>query len=163
MSNLKNFDDFKATYLSSFFSILGLEKSLETQKEESKEKLSSLEKQMSQVTAELSKLKANDKNAELSEKLSTLGTDLDQKLNTAENKISEFVNTFEKFQSETTQIQDRSIKKLEDVESQVKSFKSTSEGSVQDVMEDAQNLKVCCLFVTEVLQFCVSRGPKRGG
>ena len=116
---------------------------METQKEESKEKLSSLEKQMSQVTAELSKLKANDKNAELSEKLSTLGTDLDQKLNTAENKISEFVNTFEKFQSETTQIQDRSIKKLEDVESQVKSFKSTSEGSVQDVMEDAQNLKVC--------------------
>jgi len=121
--------------------IQGLEKSLETQKEESKEKLSSLEKQMSQVTAELSKLKANDKNAELSEKLSVLGTDLDQKLNTAENKISEFVNTFEKFQSETTQIQDRSIKKLEDVESQVKSFKSTSEGSVQDVMEDAQNLK----------------------
>ena len=115
---------------------------METQKEESKEKLSSLEKQMSQVTAELSKLKENDKNAELSEKLSKLNTDLDQKLNTAELKISEFVNTFEKFQSETKQIQDCSIKKLDDVESQVNAFKSTSEGSVQDVMEDAQNLKV---------------------
>jgi len=121
--------------------IQGLEKDLEAQKEESKEKLSSLEKQMSQVTADLSKLKENDKNKELSEKLNQMGTDLDSKLITAESKISEFVNTFEKFQSETTQLQATSKQQLDEVEHQVKSFQSNSEGSVLEVMEDAENLK----------------------
>jgi len=121
--------------------IQGLEKDLEAQKEESKEKLSSLEKQMSQVTADLSKLKENDKNKELSEKLNQMGTDLDSKLITAESKISEFVNTFEKFQSETTQLQATSKQQLDEVENQVKSFQSNSEGSVLEVMEDAENLK----------------------
>ena len=116
---------------------------MEAQKEESKEKLSSLEKQMSQVTAELSKLKENDKNKELSEKLNQMGTDLDSKLITAESKISEFVNTFEKFQSETTQLQATSKQQLDKVENQVKAFQSNSEGSVLEVMEDAENLKVC--------------------
>ena len=119
---------------------------MEAQKEESKEKLSSLEKQMSQVTAELSKLKENDKNKELSEKLNQMGTDLDSKLITAESKISEFVNTFEKFQSETTQLQATSKQQLDKVENQVKAFQSNSEGSVLEVMEDAENLKVCFLI-----------------
>ena len=130
-----------------FIQISGLEKDLETQKEESKQKLQSLETQMSQVTADLTKLKENDKNEELSGKLSQLGTDLDQKLTTAESKMAEFMDTFEKFQSETSQAQTSSKQKLDDVETQIKSFKSSSEGTVQDVMEDNENLKVCCSHV----------------
>ena len=126
-----------------YIQISGLEKDLETQKEESKQKLQSLETQMSQVTADLTKLKENDKNEELSGKLSQLGTDLDQKLTTAESKMAEFMDTFEKFQSETSQAQTSSKQKLDDVEIQIKSFKSSSEGTVQDVMEDNENLKVC--------------------
>ena len=57
-----------------FFQISGLETDLASQKEDSKQKLESLETQMSQVTADLTKLKENDKNEELSTKLSQLGT-----------------------------------------------------------------------------------------
>ena len=57
-----------------FFQISGLETDLASQKEDSKQKLESLQTQMSQVTADLSKLKENDKNEELSTKLSQLGT-----------------------------------------------------------------------------------------
>ena len=134
-----------------FIQISGLEKDLETQKEESKQKLQSLETQMSQVTADLTKLKENDKNEELSGKLSQLGTDLDQKLTTAESKMAEFMDTFEKFQSETSQAQTSSKQKLDDVEIQIKSFKSSSEGTVQDVMEDNENLKVCYSHVQKLL------------
>ena len=81
---------------------------------------------MSQVTADLTKLKENDKNEELSGKLSQLGTDLDQKLTTAESKMAEFMDTFEKFQSETSQAQTSSKQKLDDVEIQIKSFKSSN-------------------------------------
>ena len=54
--------------------ISGLETDLASQKEDSKQKLESLQTQMSQVTADLTKLKENDKNEELSTKLSQLGT-----------------------------------------------------------------------------------------
>ena len=57
-----------------FFQISGLETDLASQKEDSKQKLESLQTQMSQVTADLTKLKENDKNEELSTKLSQLGT-----------------------------------------------------------------------------------------
>ena len=67
---------------------------------------------------------------------------LDQKLTSAETKMAEFCATFEKFQTETSQIQSNAGKKIEDVEIQIKSFKSSSEGTVQDVLEDSENLKV---------------------
>jgi len=121
--------------------ITGLETDLASQKEDSKQKLESLQTQMSQVTADLSKLKENDKNEELSTKLSQLGTDLDQKLTTAESKMALFMDTFEKFQSETSQTQASSKQQLDDVEIQINSFKSSSEGQVDSVMEDNENLK----------------------
>ena len=97
---------------------------------------------MTQVSADLASLKANDKNEELSTKLSQLGNDLDQKLSSAETKMAEFITTFEKFQTETHHLQSNAGKKLEDVEIQIKSFKSSSEGTVADVLEDSENLKV---------------------
>ena len=126
--------------------ISGMEKDLETQKEESKQKLETLESQMSQVTADLSALKENDKNQELSSKLNELGTDLDAKMSQAESKMAEFMETFEKFQIETAENQGHTGKQLNDVETQIKSFQSSSEGTVQDVLEDAENLKVSKLL-----------------
>ena len=81
-------------------------------------------------------------NEELSNKLSQLGTDLDQKLTAAETNMQEFMSAFEKFQTETNEIQANSGKKMEDVEVQIKAFQSASEGNVQDVMQDAEDLKV---------------------
>ena len=124
------------------FVFLGLEKDLETQKSESKTKLETLESQMTQVTADLATLKENDKNDELSKQLSAIQTDLDQKLSSAETNLEEFRAAFEKFQSETVENQSESGKKLADVDSQIKSFMSSSQGSVQDVMSDAESLKV---------------------
>ena len=71
------------------------------------------------------------------------GTDLDQKLTTAESKMAQFMETFEKFQTETSQTQASSKQQLDDVENQINSFKSSSEGQVESVMEDNDNLKVC--------------------
>ena len=121
---------------------LGLEKDLETTKSESKTKMETLESQMTQVTADLATLKENDKNDELSKQLSAIQTDLDQKLSSAETNLEEFRAAFEKFQSETVENQSESGKKLADVDSQIKSFMSSSQGSVQDVMSDAESLKV---------------------
>jgi hypothetical protein len=53
------------------------------------------------------------------------------------------MDTFEKFQSETSQTQASSKQQLDDVEIQINSFKSSSEGQVDSVMEDNENLKVC--------------------
>ena len=122
--------------------IQGLEKDLETQKEESKSKLASLETQMSQVTSDLAQLKENDKNAELSSKLNQISSDLGEKMSAAEVKMAEFMESFEKFQAASTEAQNTTGKKIEDVEVQIKSFQSSSEGTVQDVLEDAENLKV---------------------
>ena len=122
--------------------VSGLEKDLESQKEQSKLKLEHIETQMSQVTADLAQLKEKDKNAELDGKLSALSTDLDAKMSSAESKLSEFVSAFEKFQAESVDSQTVTCKKVEEVETQIKSWKSSSEGTVQDVLEDAENLKV---------------------
>ena len=71
------------------------------------------------------------------------GTDLDTKLTTAESKMAEFMETFEKFQTVTSQTQASSKTQLDEVENQINSFKSSSEGQVESVMEDNDNLKVC--------------------
>ena len=57
--------------------------------------------------------------------------------------MAQFMETFEKFQSETSQTQASSKQQLDDVENQINSFKSSSEGQVDSVMEDNENLKVC--------------------
>ena len=115
---------------------------METTKSESKTKMETLESQMTQVTADLATLKENDKNDELSKQLSQIQTDLDQKLSSAETNLEEFRAAFAKFQNETVETQSDTGKKLADVDSQIKSFVSSSQGSVQDVMSDAESLKV---------------------
>lgn len=122
--------------------IEGLEKDLESQKEQSKSKLETLESQMTQVTADLAQLKENDKNEELKGKLSELGTDLETKMSAAESKMAEFMEAFQKFQAESIEVQQTTGKKVENVETQINAFKSSSEGAVQEVLEDSENLKV---------------------
>ena len=60
--------------------------------------------------------------------------------------MAQFMETFEKFQTETSQTQASSKQQLDDVENQINSFKSSSEGQVDSVMEDNENLKVCNSF-----------------
>ena len=50
--------------------------------------------------------------------------------------MAQFMETFEKFQSETSQTQASSKQQLDEVENQINSFKSSSEGQVESVMED---------------------------
>ena len=57
--------------------------------------------------------------------------------------MAQFMETFEKFQSETSQTQASSKQQLDEVENQINSFKSSSEGQVESVMEDNDNSKVC--------------------
>ena len=142
LSHSQTFEKLIKNYLIILFLISGLEKDLESQKEESKKKLETLESQMTQVTADLATLKENDKNEELSSKITALNSDLDQKLSSAESNLEEFRAAFEKFQSETLENQSVNGKKIEDVDSQIKGFMSSSQGSVQDVMSDAESLKV---------------------
>ena len=75
---------------------------------------------------------------------------MDQKLSSAETNLEEFRAAFEKFQSETVENQSESGKKLADVDSQIKSFMSSSQGSVQDVMSDAESLKVMFERLTKI-------------
>ena len=71
---------------------------------------------------------------------------LDAKISDAESKLQLLNSSFEQFQTLTNDNQATSQQKIEEVESQIKSFKSHSEGTVQDVMGDTENLKVKILM-----------------
>ena len=97
---------------------------------------------MSEVTATLAKIKEKEETEDLGNKLNKLNEDLDSKLGDAESKLSQLNDAFEQFQSLTNENQETSSQKLQEVEGQIKIFKQKSEGSVQDVMGDTENLKV---------------------
>jgi hypothetical protein len=78
---------------------------LESQKKGCNEKLESMELQISTVTADLAKLRGNDKDEELTSKLTQLNEEMDTKLGAAETKVEEFKAVFDKFQSETSEVQ----------------------------------------------------------
>jgi hypothetical protein len=78
---------------------------LESQKKGCNEKLESMELQISAVTADLAKLRGNDKDEELTSKLTQLNEEMDTKLGAAETKVEEFKAVFDKFQSETSEVQ----------------------------------------------------------
>ena len=142
-SNLKHqlYSLFYASVLK-FLYFVGLEKSLESQKDDSQKKVETLESQMSEVTATLAKIKEKEETEDLGNKLNKLNEDLDSKLGDAESKLSQLNDAFEQFQSLTNENQETSSQKLQEVEGQIKIFKQKSEGSVQDVMGDTENLKV---------------------
>ena len=100
---------------------------------------------MSEVTATLAKIKEKEETEDLGNKLNKLNEDLDSKLGDAESKLSQLNDAFEQFQSLTNENQETSSQKLQEVEGQIKIFKQKSEGSVQDVMGDTENLKVIIL------------------
>ena len=86
------------------------------------------------------------RNPPLGNKLNKLNEDLDSKLGDAESKLSQLNDAFEQFQSLTNENHETSSQKLQEVEGQIKIFKQKSEGSVQDVMGDTENLKVIISF-----------------
>ena len=124
------------------FTFSGLEKTLESQKEDSQKKLETLESQMTQVTTDLAKMREKDEAEDLGTKLNQLNEELDTKISDAESKLQLLNSSFDQFQTLTTDNQATSQQKIEEVESQINSFKSNSEGTVQDVMGETENLKV---------------------
>ena len=131
----------------------GLEKTLESQKEDSQKKLETLESQMTQVTTDLAKMREKEEAEDLGTKLNQLNEELDAKISDAESKLQLLNSSFEQFQTLTNDNQATSQQKIEEVESQINSFKSHSEGTVQDVMGDTENLKVKNKYVSKNFNF----------
>ena len=132
-----------------FLTFSGLEKTLESQKEDSQKKLETLESQMTQVTTDLAKMREKEEAEDLGTKLNQLNEELDAKISDAESKLQLLNSSFEQFQTLTNDNQATSQQKIEEVESQINSFKSHSEGTVQDVMGDTENLKVKNKYVSK--------------
>ena len=129
-----------------FLTFSGLEKTLESQKEDSQKKLETLESQMTQVTTDLAKMREKEEAEDLGTKLNQLNEELDAKISDAESKLQLLNSSFEQFQTLTNDNQATSQQKIEEVKTQINSFKSHSEGTVQDVMGDTENLKVKILM-----------------
>ena len=69
-------------------------------------------------------------------------TDLEGRLAAAETNLTQVKLAFESFRDESTRQSQKSLKKLEEVAGQIRSFQDMSEGKVSGVLNENEVLKV---------------------
>ncbi|TRY80886.1 hypothetical protein TCAL_04708 [Tigriopus californicus] len=116
--------------------ITGLESELDTQKKSYDEKLQSMEGQLETISKDISEMKESK-----GEGVNDLKELIDQKLKEAEQKVEEVREVFEEFQNDyNNQMQD-TADKFHKMDETVKDFQSVSDGSIQGILEESQQLK----------------------